>query len=52
MEQLEVDWEYSSALQAADNELFARIFIKEVFRIHGLEATFMAKPVEWVAGSG
>jgi len=52
MEQLEVDWKYSSALQAADNELFARIFIKEIFRLYGLEATFMAKPVEGVAGSG
>ncbi|MHB1452520.1 MAG: type I glutamate--ammonia ligase [Saccharofermentanales bacterium] len=52
MEQLEIDWKYSSALQTADNELFARIFIKEVFRLHGLEATFMAKPVEGVAGSG
>ncbi len=52
MEQLEVDWQYSSALQAADNELFARIFIKEIFRLYGLEATFMAKPVEGVAGSG
>ncbi len=52
MEQLEVDWRFSTALQAADNELFARIFIKEIFRMHGLEATFMAKPVEGVAGSG
>ena len=52
MEQLEIDWRFSSALQAGDNELFARIFIKEVFRMHGLEATFMAKPVEGVAGSG
>ncbi len=52
MEQLEIDWRFSSALQTADNELFARIFIKEVFRLHGLEATFMAKPVEGVAGSG
>ena len=52
MEQLEIDWKYASAVQAADNELFARIFIKEVFRLHGLEATFMAKPIEGVAGSG
>lgn len=52
MEQLEIDWKYSSSLQAADNELFARVFIKEVFRLYGLEATFMAKPVEGVAGSG
>ncbi len=52
MEQLEIDWKYASAVQAADNELFARIFIKEVFRQHGLEASFMAKPIEGIAGSG
>jgi glutamine synthetase len=52
MEQLEIDWHYAPAVQAADNELFARIFIKEIFRLHGLEATFMAKPIEGVAGSG
>jgi glutamine synthetase len=52
MEQLEVDWKYAGALQAADNELLARIMIKETFRRHGLEVTFMAKPMEGVAGSG
>ncbi len=52
MEQLEIDWRYSSSMQAGDNELFVRIFIKEVFRLHGLEATFLAKPMEGVAGSG
>ncbi len=52
MEQLEVDWKYSNALQAADNEMFVRILIKETFRRHGLEVTFMAKPIEGVAGSG
>jgi len=52
MEQLEVDWRYARALQAADNELLARIVIKETFRRHGLEVTFMAKPIEGVAGSG
>lgn len=52
MEQLEIDWKYAGAMQAADNELYARIFIKEVFRLHGLEATFMAKPIDGVAGSG
>lgn len=52
MEQLEIDWKFSSSMQAGDNELFARIFIKEVFRLHGLEASFMAKPMEGVAGSG
>ncbi len=52
MEQLEIDWRYAPALQAADNELLARIMIKETFRRHGLEATFMAKPMDLVAGSG
>ncbi|HEY8343579.1 MAG TPA: glutamine synthetase [Bacillota bacterium] len=52
MEQLEIDWKYAEALQAADNELVARIIIKETFRRHGLEVTFMAKPMEEVAGNG
>lgn len=52
MEQLEIDWRFALALQAADNELLARILIKETFRRHGLEVTFMAKPIEGVAGSG
>ncbi len=52
MEQLEVDWKYSTALQAADNELFIRELIEEVFEYHGLEVTFSAKPIEGVAGSG
>lgn len=52
MEQLEVDWKFSSAVQAADNELFIKILIQEVFRRKGLEVTFMAKPIEGVAGSG
>ena len=52
MEQLEVDWKYSDALQAADNELFVRILVQETFRRNGLDVTFMAKPIEKVAGSG
>ena len=52
MEQLEIDWKYSEPLQNADNELLARIIVKEVFRRNGLEVTFDAKPVEAVAGSG
>ncbi len=52
MEQLEVDWKFSDAIQAADNELFVRILIQETFRRNGLDVTFMAKPIENVAGSG
>lgn len=52
MEQLEIDWRFSDALQTADNELLARELIGDVFRNHGLEATFAAKPIEGVAGNG
>ncbi|WP_249168573.1 glutamine synthetase [Alkaliphilus sp. B6464] len=52
MEQLEIVWRYSTAIQAADNELFIREIIEETFKRHGLEVTFMAKPIEGVAGSG
>lgn len=52
MEQLEIDWKYSDAVQAADNDLLVRTLIKEVFRRNGLDVTFMAKPIEGVAGSG
>ncbi|MDR5586450.1 MULTISPECIES: glutamine synthetase [Clostridium] len=52
MEQIEIDWKYSDALQSADNELFVRILAQETFRRNGLEVTFMAKPIEEVAGSG
>ncbi|MGE5550339.1 MAG: glutamine synthetase [Bacteroidota bacterium] len=52
MEQVEIDWRYAAPLQAADNELLARIVIKETFRRFGLDATFMAKPMAGVAGSG
>lgn len=52
MEQLEIDWRFANARQAADNELQARIVVKEVFRANGLEVTFKAKPIIGVAGSG
>ncbi len=52
MEQLEIDWKYSTALQCADNELIAREIVKDTFLFNGLEVTFMAKPVEGVAGNG
>ncbi|QUH24620.1 glutamine synthetase [Serpentinicella alkaliphila] len=52
MEQLEIDWKYDSAMQSADNELFMRELIDEVFELHGLQVTFQAKPIEGVAGSG
>lgn len=52
MEQLEVDWKFATGVQTADNELLARIIVKEVFRMNGLEVSFQAKPIPGVAGSG
>ena len=52
MEQLEIDWKFSDAMQAADNELFIRTLVKETFRRNGLEVTFLAKPISGVAGNG
>ncbi len=52
MEQLEIDWKYSTGLQAADNELLVKSIVHEVFRSNGLDVTFLAKPIEGVAGSG
>lgn len=52
MEQLEIDWKFSNAMQAADNENQVKYIVSDIFRLHGLEVTFMAKPIEGVAGSG
>ena len=52
MEQLEVDWKFNVGVQTADNELLARIIVKEVFRMNGLEVSFQAKPIPGVAGNG
>lgn len=52
MEQLEIDWRFDEAVQAADNELFIRTIVKETFRRYGLEVSFMAKPIDGVAGNG
>ena len=52
MEQLEIDWKYTSPMQAADNEAQIKHIIRDVFRMNGLEVTFHAKPMIGVAGSG
>ena len=51
-EQLELDWQFADALQAADNELLVRTLVKEVFRENGLEVNFKAKPMIGLAGNG
>lgn len=52
MEQIEIDWRFSTPLQSADNELLARTMIERVFAELGLEVTFQAKPIEGIAGNG
>lgn len=52
MEQLEIDWKFSSAMQAADNEKQVKYVVRDVFNRFGLNTTFMAKPIVGVAGSG
>ena len=51
-EQLEIDWKYADAVQAADNEIIVRTVVKEIFRANGLEVTFKAKPMIGLAGNG
>lgn len=52
MEQLEIDWKYDEAIQTADNEMFIKNIIREIFRQNGMDVTFLAKPIPGVAGSG
>ncbi len=51
-EQLEIDWKFADAVQAADNEIVVRTVVKEIFRANGLEVTFKAKPMIGLAGNG
>ncbi len=51
-EQLELDWKYDDIIQSADNEMFARDIIKDVFVRNGLHVTFKPKPIDGAAGSG
>lgn len=52
MEQLEIDWKYSDAIQTSDNEIIVKNIVRETFRLNGLDVTFLAKPIDSVAGSG
>ncbi|MBQ4506222.1 MAG: glutamine synthetase [Firmicutes bacterium] len=52
MEQLEIDWRFSSPIQACDNENQIKYIVEDRFAAQGLEVSFQAKPVEGIAGSG
>ena len=51
-EQLEIDWRFADAVQAADNEILVRTIVKEIFRAEGLEVSFKANPMIGLAGNG
>ncbi len=50
--QHEIDFQYSDALDTADNILTARIVIRTIARQHGLHCTFMPRPSNEFPGSG
>lgn len=50
--QHEIDFKYDEALITADNLMTFKVAVKTVAKRHGLHATFMAKPIEGVNGSG
>ena len=52
MEQLEIDWKYSTPMKTCDNQMFIKNLVQETFLRHGLETTFMSKPIDDVAGNG
>ena len=52
MEQVEIDWRYSTPMQTADNQVFIKNLVEETFLQNGLETTFMSKPIDDVAGNG
>lgn len=50
--QHEVDLRYDEALRTADNIVTTRFVARQIARAHGIQATFMPKPVFGVNGSG
>lgn len=50
--QHEIDFKYDDALDIADKILTFKTVVRTVAQRHGLHATFMAKPLFGVAGSG
>lgn len=50
--QHEINFEFNSALEAADQLQTFKLVVKNVAKRHGLHATFMPKPIEGINGSG
>ena len=50
--QHEIDFQYDEALKMADGIMTFRLAVKTIAKRHGLHATFMPKPLQYVNGSG
>lgn len=50
--QQEIDFKYADVLTAADNVVSFKVAVKTVAARHNLHATFMAKPIAGINGSG
>jgi glutamine synthetase len=50
--QYEIDFNYGPALQIADKLLTLKYCVKRIAERHGLQATFMPKPIKGFAGCG
>jgi glutamine synthetase len=50
--QHEIDFRYDNALKAADSAATLRFVLKAIAQKHDLHATFMAKPIAGINGSG
>ncbi len=50
--QHEIDFKYDDALEMADKMVTFRFVVRTIAQRHGLHATFMAKPIYGIAGSG
>lgn len=50
--QHEIDFKYSDALDVADKIMTFKMVVRSIAQRHGLHATFMAKPVFGINGSG
>jgi len=50
--QHEIDFKYNDALTQADSVMTFKLVVKSIAKKHGLHASFMAKPVAGINGSG
>jgi len=50
--QHEIDFRYNDALTVADHAMTFKFVVKAIAHRHGLQATFMPKPIDGINGSG